>query len=144
MVGINPPGNLGDMINAIKNGYYFNIGGGRAKKSMVLAKDVAEIILKVAKIGGIYNLTDGYHPSFNELSSHISIELSRKKPLNIPFWFATIIAKLGDLVGENAPFNTRKLSKMNTNLTFNDSKARVKFGWHPIPVLNTTIIQNKN
>jgi hypothetical protein len=29
------------MINGIRRGYYFNIGGGCAKKSMVLAEDVA-------------------------------------------------------------------------------------------------------
>uniref|UniRef100_UPI003D7F87D5 NAD-dependent epimerase/dehydratase family protein n=1 Tax=Pedobacter sp. TaxID=1411316 RepID=UPI003D7F87D5 len=64
IAGPNPPGNLKAMINGIKNGYYFNIAGGKAKKSMVLAEDVAQIIPKVSTIGGIYNLTDGYHPNF--------------------------------------------------------------------------------
>jgi hypothetical protein len=36
LVGENPRGNLGVMMRAIDKGYYFNIGGGKARKSMVL------------------------------------------------------------------------------------------------------------
>ncbi|RZK61255.1 MAG: NAD-dependent epimerase/dehydratase family protein, partial [Pedobacter sp.] len=69
IVGLNPPGNLRAMINGIKKGYYFNIDKGKARKSMVMANDVANIIPIVSKIGGTYNLTDRYHPSFFELSN---------------------------------------------------------------------------
>lgn len=135
VVGNNPPGNLGAMINGIKNRYYFNIGGGKAKKSMVLAEDVAKYILKAAEVGGIYNLTDGYNPSFAELSNHISNQFGKGKPINIPFWLASIIAKFGDLIGSKAPLNTNKLKKITSDLTFDDSKARESFGWNPTPVL---------
>jgi nucleoside-diphosphate-sugar epimerase len=135
LVGENPPGNLGAIINGIKKGYYFNISDGSAKKSMVLAEDVAKNIFKVAEIGGIYNLTDGYHPSFAELSNHISIQLGKEKPINMPFWLARIIAKFGDLLGNKAPLNTNKLKKITSDLTFDDSMAREAFGWNPTPVL---------
>lgn len=135
LVGENPPGNLGAIINGIKKGYYFNITDGSAKKSMVLAEDVAKNIFKVAEIGGIYNLTDGYHPSFSELSNHISIQLGKEKPMNMPLWLARIIAKFGDLLGSKVPLNTNKLKKITSNLTFDDSKAREAFGWNPTPVL---------
>jgi nucleoside-diphosphate-sugar epimerase len=135
LAGQNPPGNLGSMIKGIKKGYYFNIAGGKAKKSMVLAEDVARSILKVAEIGGIYNLTDGYHPSFAELSNHISIQLGKGKPMNMPMWLARIIANFGDLLGSKAPLNTNKLKKITSDLTFDDSKAREAFGWNPNPVL---------
>jgi nucleoside-diphosphate-sugar epimerase len=135
LAGQNPPGNLGAMIKSIQKGYYFNIAGGTAKKSMVLAEDVARSILKVAEIGGIYNLTDGYHPSFQELSKHISIQLGKGKPLNMPLWLARIIAKFGDLLGSKAPLNSNKLKKITSDLTFDDSKARETFGWDPTPVL---------
>ncbi len=136
LAGQNPPGNLGAMIKGIQKGYYFNIAGGKAKKSMVLAEDVAKSILKVAEIGGVYNLSDGYHPSFGELSNHIAIRLGKGKPLNMPMWLAKIIAKFGDLLGNKAPLNTNKLKKITSNLTFNDSKARKAFGWNPTPVLD--------
>ena len=135
LAGQNPPGNLEAMIKGIQKGYYFNIAAGKAKKSMVLAEDVARSILKVAEIGGIYNLTDGYHPSFAELSNHISIQLGKGKSMNMPMWLAKIIAKFGDLLGSKAPLNTNKLKKVTTDLTFDDSKARKAFGWNPTPVL---------
>lgn len=135
IVGENPPGNLGAMINAIQKSYYFNIAGGNAKKSMVLADDVARSIIDVAEIGGIYNLTDGYHPSFKDLSNHISIQLGKGKPMNISLSFANIVAKFGDLLGSIAPLNTKKLKKITSDLTFDDSKAKNAFGWSPTPVL---------
>ena len=140
IVGSNPPGNLGSMIKGIQKGYYFNIEGGKAKKSMVLGEDVARIILKASKVGGIYNLSDGYHPSFLELSNQISIQLGQSKPKNIPFWLAKIVAKFGDLFGNYVPLNTNKLKKITSDLTFDDSKAREAFGWNPTPVLERFII----
>ena len=137
LVGQNPPGNLGAMIKAIQKGYYMNISGGLARKSMVLAEDVAKIILVASEIGGIYNLTDGYHPNFSELSAYIAQQLNKNKPFNIPTWMANIMAKTGDLFGEKFPFNSYKLAKVTTDLTFDDSKAREILGWHPQPVLQS-------
>ncbi len=123
------------MINGIKGGYYFNVGGGKAKKSMVLAEDVANIIPIAAKIGGIYNLTDGYHPSFNELSLVIAKQLNKNPPLNLPGFLAKLIALAGDVLGSKAPLNSDKLNKMTSDLTFDDSKARDILGWNPTSVL---------
>lgn len=135
VVGNNPPGNLGDLIKSIKKGFYFNIGSGKARKSMVLAEDVAKVIDTASEVGGIYNLTDGHHPSFAELSYYISIQLGKKKPRNMPLWLANLVAKFGDLLVNKAPFNTSKLNKITSNLTFDDNKARNSFGWNPKPVL---------
>lgn len=136
VAGINPPGNLKSMIKWIKKGYYFNIGGGRAKKSMVMASDVAKYILKAAIAGGIYNLTDGYNPSIKELSQKIASQCGRFFLPNLPFFIAKIIAKIGDNIGRNSPFNSKKLQKITSTLTFDDSKARKAFGWNPDSVLD--------
>ncbi len=135
IVGVNPPGNLRSMIQGIKKGYYFNIAGGNAKKSMVLASDIAKFILKAAEIGGIYNLTDGIHPTFNELSRSISKNLDKSFVPNLPFFIANVLAKIGDIIGNAFPINSNKLSKITSTLTFDDSKARMDFGWKPAPVL---------
>ncbi len=137
VIGLDPPGNLRSMINAINNGYYMNIDGGLAKRSMVMANDVANCILRVSEVGGIYNLTDGYHPSFKELSELIAKQLNKKKPKNIPLWFANVLAWIGDICGDNSPFNSYKLSKTRSNLIFDDSKARNTFGWNPTSVLDS-------
>lgn len=136
IAGLHPPGNLKSMVNGLKKGYYFNIAGGKAKKSIVLAEDVAKIIPVVANIGGIYNLTDQCHPSFLELSQLIAKQLDKSKPLNIPMWIAKLMAKIGDLIGANAPINSDKLKKITSDLTFDDSKAQKLLGWKPTSVLN--------
>jgi nucleoside-diphosphate-sugar epimerase len=130
LVGKNPPGNLGAMIKAIQKGYYFNIGGGKAKKSMVLAEDVARFIPIIAPEGGTYNLTDGVHPSFSDLSHAIA----NKKMNNLPLFIARIMGYLGDFLGDKASINSLKVKKITSHLTFDDSKARSS-GWKSQSVL---------
>ncbi len=136
IVGENPPGNLGSMIIGIRRGYYFNIAGGNARKSMVLAEDIAKYIKIISKIGGIYNLTDGIHPSFKDLSLYISKFYNVKFIPNIPLFLAKLFANIGDKFGPDFPINNNKLKKINSTLTFDDSKARLAFGWNPNPVIN--------
>lgn len=135
LVGKKPPGNLGAMIKGIEKGYYFNIGGGKAKKSMVLAKDIAVFIPKVALVGGTYNLTDGFHSDFYALSSAISKQKNKKMPFNLPLFVAKVIGHVGDLLGNKAPINSVKLKKITSDLTFDDTKARERLGWKPQGVL---------
>ena len=137
VVGENPPGNLAAMIRGINKGYYFNIAGGNAKKSMVLASDIASFILKAAEVGGTYNLTDGIHPTFNELSRSISLNLEKSFVPNMPFFIAKVLAKIGDLFGNTFPINSNKLVKITSTLTFDDTKARIAFGWKATPVLES-------
>ena len=135
LVGPNPPGNLKSMINAIRMGFYFNIAGGSARKSMVLVSDVSNYIIRASVVGGIFNLTDGYHPNFKELSNCIADQLGKKYVPNIPMFFAKILAFWGDITGPKFPINSDNLKKITSTLTFDDSKARKAFNWDPTPVL---------
>jgi nucleoside-diphosphate-sugar epimerase len=141
VVGEKPPGNLGTMIRGIKKGYYFNIGGGNSKKSMVLATDISQCILKAAEIGGTFNLTDGFHPTFYDLSKKIASQSGRSFVPNVPKIIAKIFAKFGDLFGDKFPINTLKYLKITSTLTFDDTKARMAFDWNPSPVLDSFKIQ---
>ena len=134
LVGKNPPGNLGAMIKAIKKGFYFNINRGKARKSMVLADDVSKIILKASEIGGTFNLTDGNNPNFNQLSYSIAKQLNKKYIFNMPIFIAQLISKIGDIMGLNF-FNSSKLNKIVSDLTFDDSKARKTLDWKPNSVI---------
>ncbi len=136
LVGSNPPGNLGDMINAIKKNYYFNISNINPRKSMVLAQDVSNIILKASEVGGVYNLTDGYHPTFRELCNCISSQLKKGKVLTLPYIFVKTLAIVGDILIPFLPINSRKLSKMENDLTFDDNNAKTAFNWNPQRVLD--------
>lgn len=136
IIGPNPPGNLGDMIKSIKKGYYFNIDDGNAHKSMVLASDVSKHLIQIAQVGGIYNLTDGYHPTFKELSYGIAKQFGKSFIPNLPLFVAKIIANIGDIFFKSFPINTNKIKKINSTLTFDDTNARINCGWKPNHVLN--------
>ncbi len=137
IAGPNPPGNLKSMINSIEKGYYFNVGGGYVRKSIVMAEDIAEIIFRAPLVGGIYNLTDGFHPSVCEIANHIALQLHKKSPKNIPFLLAKIMAIIGDFFGMGIPIDSLKLKKLSSNLTFDDSEARKFLGWNPTSFLSS-------
>ncbi len=135
-----PPGNLRKMIDAQRAGYFFHIGQGDARRSMVSASDVAAIIPQVAEVGGVYNLTDQYHPSFAELSGLFSQKLGLRVPYSLPGWLAGLMAKGGDLFAlifkKEAPFSSRSMLKMTSSLTFSDEKAKRLLNWQPQRVLH--------
>ena len=111
------------------------MSGGASRKSMVLATDISKYILFAAEAGGLYNLTDGCHPNFKELSCLISKQLGKRFVPNLPLFFAKFLAFIGDKLGPIFPINSNKLDKITSTLTFDDSKARKAFGWRPTPVL---------
>jgi nucleoside-diphosphate-sugar epimerase len=137
VIGFPAKGNLDKMIKGIKNGFYFNIGGGKARKSMVMGEDVADFIPLVESIGGIYNLTDGYNPSFFEFSKCISNQIGKKTPYNISRKLMFVIAKIGDMSFGLSPFNFDKYKKLTQSLTFDDMKARKLAKWSPKFVLES-------
>lgn len=140
VVGASAPGNLGKMISAIRKGRYLGIGGGTARRSIVLAEDVARILPIVAEKGGIFNLTDGHHPTFKEIEQVISRVLAKRPPAHLPYSLARLGAVIGDILGKSGiilPLNSRALSKMTSTLTFDDTRARRMLGWNPRSVLES-------
>lgn len=135
IVGENPPGNLGKMINSIKKGFYFNINNGQARRSMILIHDVATAIHKIYPIGGTYNLTDGFHPSYLELSNSIAFKYNKKKAFNISINFANFIAIIGNIFYSQFPLNKNVISKLTNTLTFDDSLIRNVIDWQSTCVL---------
>lgn len=136
VAGPNPPGNLGLMLSGLKSGKYLSIGAARAKKSVIWAEDIVDVIPRLIEKGGVYNLTDGYHPSFSELESVISKALGKGKPKKIPLWFATCLGYVGDIIGKRFPINSEKLKKITSSLTFDDTKAIKELDWNPSKVLD--------
>lgn len=135
LAGKNAPGNLGAMVNGIKKGFYFNIAGGKAKKSILMAEDIAHILPLIAEKGGVYNVCDTYQPTFGQISESVASQLGKSKPISIPYWMAWCMAKVGDLLGPKAPINSAKLTKITESLTFSNDKARKELGWEPLDVL---------
>lgn len=141
IAGPNPPGNLGAMINGIKTGRYLRIAGGKARKSVLMVQDIANIIPLLAEKGGIYNLCDSEHPTFRNLERLICAHLGKSEPISIPYFVAKGLALVGDCLGKRAPINSNKLDKITKSLTFSNEKARKELGWEPLDVMDNFTIQ---
>jgi nucleoside-diphosphate-sugar epimerase len=125
--GENAPGNLGAMERAVKGRYYFQIGRGEAKRSMVHAKQLAEFLPTLMGKSGIYHLTDGEHNSYNEVAEYFAKKYKRRI-INVPLLPFKIIARVGDLIPK-FPLTSYRLDKLSQSLTFSDQKARRELGW---------------
>jgi len=135
LAGRKAPGNLGAMVKGIQKGFYLNIAGGKVKKSILMAEDIAHLLPLLEERGGIYNVCDSYQPTFGEISAAVAKQLGKHKPISIPYWTAWCMAKVGDLLGNKAPINSYKLEKMTKSLTFSNEKAKKELGWEPLDVL---------
>ena len=134
LAGKGAPGNLGAMINGIKTGAYLSIAGGKARKSVLMADDIAHLVPLVAAKGGVYNVCDDHNPSFGELEATIAKQLGKRKPLSIPYWMAKCLALVGDVFG-SFPINSQRLKKIVTSDTWSNEKAKRELGWQPMDVL---------
>jgi len=135
----NPPGNLGDMILAIKNKKYFSINSGKARRSVVLVDDIVDWLPDHFTSNGIYNLTDGDNPSFYDLEVLISKQLVVRRPFSIPLSVAKIIGIFGDILRLSI-INSNRINKMTQDLTFSSEKAKDLLSWKPNLVKNNFTI----
>lgn len=141
LAGVNPPGNLGDMVKGIEKGFYVNIAGGKVQKSILMADDIANLMELAKDKGGIYNVCDTAQPSFGELSQLIAKQLGKRKPISIPYWFAKSLALVGDVAGKRFPINSLRLSKLTQSLTFSNKRAIENLNWQPLSVLDNLHIK---
>lgn len=134
LAGKNAPGNLGAMIRGIKTGAYLSIAHGKARKSILMVDDIANLVPLVAMKGGIYNVCDDHNPSFDELETTIAKQLGKHKPISIPYWAAKCLALVGD-VFSFFPINSSRLKKIVTSDIWSNEKAKRELGWKPMDVL---------
>ena len=141
ITGKNPLGNLRAIIKAIKKGYYFRIGKGQAKKSIISASDIANVIPELFDLNGVYNFTDITHPMISEIDSIIANKFN-KKIKSIPIYLIKVIAKIGDIF-YFFPFNSSKFEKLTKNLTFSNKKLFNEIKYRPSNGLSD-IVKNLN
>ncbi|MGI9192877.1 MAG: NAD-dependent epimerase/dehydratase family protein [Chitinophagaceae bacterium] len=138
IVGKQPLGNLKKMVDGIQGHRYWRIAKGDAHKSAVLADDVAHLIQTWLKGGkrtsGIYNLTDGIHPTFYELEEGLRRIFGVSRIPTMPGWLGALLGKIGDRVSL-FPVNSGTIKKITCSFTFSDEKARREINWNPKPVL---------
>lgn len=141
IAGKNPPGNLGAMINGIESGRYLSIAGGMSRKSVMMACDLANIVPLCEAKGGVYNICDDSYPSFHELELLISEQLGKNPPMNVPYWTAKCLARIGDFLGKRFPINSSRLEKITKSLTFSNEKIKEEIGFIPTDVLSNFVIR---
>ena len=142
IIGCNPVGNLLKIKKAINRSMFFLLDNGKAKRSMILAKDVGKFIQLAKTTGGIYNLTDGRNPTYKEISNAIARSLNKRYPKSIPYSLVKPFAAIGDKC-KIIPFNSKTLTKLTETLTFSNSKATDAFPtWKPQPALKFINIIN--
>jgi len=129
ITGEKPVGNLNDIINAIKKGYYFRIGKGDAKRSIIAATDVAEVMPELFDIEGVYNYTDCTHPKISEIDAVISKKY-HKKVKTLPFSVMKFISNLGEIF-PFFPFNKIIFMKLTNTLTFSNEKILNQINYKP-------------
>jgi len=137
ITGQSAPGNLNSIVNAIQKGYYFRIGKGTAKKSLIAASDVANLIPELFNLNGVYNVTDIKDPMICEIDGIIAKKFN-KKIITIPEILFKIFAKIGDMF-YFLPFNSSKFNKLTKTLTFSNKKIFNKIKYRPSRGLNEII-----
>lgn len=135
LAGPNPPGNLGAMINGIKNHRYLSIDGSKARKSFLMVYDIARVVPSISKVGGIYNMCDDESVSYRQLEEIICKQLDMSLPVSIPMWLAKCLAFIGDYLGKKAPINSLKLTKLTRTSVYSNSKIRKTLDWVPLNIL---------
>lgn len=137
ITGDNPVGNLYNLTEVIKKGYYFRIGEGKAKRSLVSAKDVARVIPYLFGLNGIYNFTDCNHAMICQIDSIIAKRFKRKIK-KLPTGLMKLIGKLGDVFSV-LPFNSLMFEKLTKSLTFSSDKIFNEINYRPTNGLSDII-----
>ncbi|MCF0209832.1 MAG: NAD(P)-dependent oxidoreductase, partial [Bacteroidales bacterium] len=100
-----------------------------------MVEDIANLIPLVEDKEGVFNICDTESPSFKDLETLIAKQLNKKPPMNIPYWFAKILAICGDILGRKAPINSKRLRKITETQTFSNKKAITELSFQPLNVL---------
>ena len=138
ITGENPVGNLKSLINAIQKGYYFRVGKGEAKKSIIAASDIANMIPELINLNGVFNLTDTSNPTISEIDIIIAKKFD-KKIKRIPISLLKWIGKIGDIF-TFIPFNSSKFDKLTKSLTFSNEKMLNEINYKPSCGLSDIIL----
>lgn len=117
-------GKAKEMFEAICQGRYFHISGNTARRSVVMADDIANAVRLLHNKGGIYNITDGFHPTVIELADAMAANTSSvKRIMYCPLKWLKFAAKIGDKISPFGKFiNSSKLNILTLSLTFSNRR----------------------
>lgn len=129
-------GRLAEMAAAVRQGRYFHIRGNVARRSLVMACDVAKAVRLTLGLPGVYNVCDGYNRTVRELADAMTRNFGTDKrlltvpltPLKLFATVARVVTPLRSLISADklqtltasATFSNRRLTEA-TGMKFYDT-----------------------
>jgi GlcNAc-P-P-Und epimerase len=145
VIGPNPLGNLGKLLNSISSGSHIYLGGNKTEKSIVFASDVAGFIsqwlLRPQRNSGTMNLCNETAPTFNWIENAIAESGDHSFRFRVPIklLWATV-----NWVKAKHNISVPLIGKLFYPLTFSDQLAREKFGYTSKELNQTTFNDELN
>ncbi|MDD5356500.1 MAG: NAD-dependent epimerase/dehydratase family protein, partial [Candidatus Omnitrophica bacterium] len=131
-------GNIANLIEAIYHKRFIFFGKGQNVRSMISAKNTA-IAAYLASIqpqarGQVFLATDGDNYTLNTLIETICAGLEMKwRPPRWPYFFGRFAGNIGDLfeniTSRRMPFDSERLRKLFSSLTFSTAKIIQELGY---------------
>lgn len=119
VLGDDAPGSLQAMRQAMAKGRYLSIGPQPgALKSVIDVDELPPLIERVRGVGGTYNVCRPEPMGFRQIEDMVAARSGCRPPRHISLATARLLARIGDLAGGHAPFDSRILRHITTSLTF--------------------------
>ncbi len=115
-----------EMAALVSSGFYFNIRQAEARRSILSAYDLAEVIHAIYPIGGIYNVADGYDHTLRELADAMGNNTGKgRRPLTLPYKWAVLIANAARFIPLlRKVMDSERLTFRTTSLTLDTTRLR--------------------
>ncbi len=124
------------LAEAVYRGFLFHFPHNEAHISAVHASTVAQVCRLALEAGlatdsgpenvHIFNLTDGVHPSFDDLVEALAYRIDHKR--------VSTLSTVGQQWLGRILYGKERYRRMTTTLTFSDAKLRGILGTEPVPV----------
>ncbi len=143
--GAGVKGNLGEMLAAIRKGWFPSLPETGNRRSMIHVDDLVSALLMVAEReqanGEIFLATDGVDYSTREIYD-VSRAAMGKRPtaMSIPKSLFTLAAWIGDRSGGKFPFTTFKMQKLLGDECYSSGKLQ-KLGFEPRYTLRNAVAE---
>ncbi len=133
-------GNYRRLLNALQKGYFFTVGHGLNRRTLVYIHDVCQAAILAAEhpdaLGRIYNVTDGYIHTMQEVLTAMCTALGKNRPrFSLPAGIArTVFGVLEDLFrlfGHKSPIGRWAVDKLIEDLAVSGDRMQRELGFIP-------------
>lgn len=132
IIGTGMNGYPRELAEEIWRGVFYHFPNNDARRSVIHATDIAELIRAIAaeevQLSGrvIYNITDGEHPTIHDYADALSYRMKDKRISNLSTGPQQMIGRL--------IYGRKRYARYTTNRTFSSEAAANDLAFHPTPV----------